>query len=303
MSESILQIQPVTRQEAKIVLGLAGTSGSGKTLSALYLAYGLAGRVASKVGFLDTESRRSALYSHVLGAPFQVGHLGAPFTPARYRQALREFADFGVDALVVDSMSHEWEGEGGCDDIANRPKADGSERKVADWITAKWEHHRFMQCLLSMPCHVFLCFRAREKTSFKDPKNPIPIGIQPICERSCMYEMTASFMLYDGGKHRSPLKTIPDFFSFLNGDGYLTIEHGEQIRAWAGGIDPTERLRNLLRLGAAKGMKGLGESWRALTDTQKTELESFKNTLKDLAKHADEEAKSAMGDNGAPESE
>lgn len=297
----ILNIQPVTREEAKIVFGLAGPSGSGKTFTALKVAFGMAGKVAAKVGLLDTENRRGALYDKILGAPFMIGHLSPPFSPARYVEALMEFAQSGIEVLVVDSMSHEWEGQGGCDEIANRPKANGEPRAIPDWISAKREHHRFMRCLLSMPCHVVPCFRAREKTDFADPKRPVSLGIQPIAEKNCMFEMTASFMLDDGGQKRVPIKTIPDFFPFLKGDGFLTVEHGEQIRAWAGGIDPMERLRNMLRLGAGMGMEGLGEAWRGLDAAAKRALESFKDTLKPLAQAADAERLAVKGDNGAPE--
>ena len=81
---SILNICPAVRTSAKLVIGLAGTSGSGKTYSALQLAYGLAGKDATKVGLLDTENRRGSLYSHVLGnPPFLIGDLAAPFSPQR----------------------------------------------------------------------------------------------------------------------------------------------------------------------------------------------------------------------------
>lgn len=298
---SILDIQDVALQEAKIVLGLAGTSGSGKTFTALMLAYGMAGRDASKVAFLDTENRRSALYAKALPAPFKVGYLGAPFSPARYALALRELANSGAEVIVVDSMSHEWEGDGGCDSIAHAPKKDGTPRRMADWITAKSEHKKFMQTLLSMPCHVIACFRAKEKFNFANPEKPVSIGIQPICESNVQFEMTASFMMDNGGKTHVPIKQLPDFFSFLNHTGYFTIEDGEAIREWAGGVDPTEKLRNMLRLGAALGIKGLSEAWQKLTPQQKTTLETFKNTLKDQAKSADSERETVKGDNGAPE--
>lgn len=301
MSDSILQIRPVRRESAKLVIGLAGPSGSGKTYTALQIAFGLAGRDASKVGLLDTENRRGSLYNEVLGAPFMIGDLDAPFSPARYSQALGEFAQSGVEVIVVDSMSHEWEGEGGCDEIARRPKADGTERKTADWITAKREHHRFMRHLLAMPCHVIACFRAREKADFANPSKPVSLGIQPICEKNAMYEMTCSFILDNGGLHREPLKKIPEFFSFLEGDGYLTAAHGEKMRAWCGGIDPAERTKNLLRLAAGKGSYELKAAWIALDKPSQKALVSFKDTLKDLAAHADAERLAVKGDNGAPE--
>lgn len=305
MSESILQIRPVTRDCVKIVLGLAGTSGGGKTFSALQLAYGLAAKDPSKIGFLDTENRRGSLYSHIFDEgekkrPFLIGDLSAPYSPQRYQQALSEFSKSGIEVLVVDSMSHEWEGEGGCDEIAQSALLRG--KKTADWITAKREHHRFMRFLLSMPCHVIACFRAREKSDFSGSK-PVSIGVQPICEKNVMFEMTASFMLDNGGESRVPLKPIPEFFPFLHGNGYLTTEHGAKMRDWAGGLNPLEQARSGLRLAAGRGSEELKAAWVALDNHLKPALKDFKDTLKDLASHADAERQQAkVGDNGAPES-
>ena len=84
---STIQIRPVQRTAAKLVIGLAGRSSSGKTYSALQLAYGLADGDVSKIGFLDTENGRGALYDSVLGEKFMYAELEPPFSPARYRAA------------------------------------------------------------------------------------------------------------------------------------------------------------------------------------------------------------------------
>src|SRR5882757_1787229 len=110
MSESILNIKPVSRECAKVVVGLASTSGGGKTYTALQIAYGLAGGDPSKIGFLDTESGRGSLYDSIFDKPYMIAGLGAPFSPVRYRQAITEFSQAGIQVLIVDSMSHEWEG-------------------------------------------------------------------------------------------------------------------------------------------------------------------------------------------------
>ncbi len=74
----------------------------------------------SKIGFLDTENGRGALYDTVLGKPFLYAELAAPFSPARYKAAMLEFAAADIDVLIIDSGSHEWEGDGGCNEIADR---------------------------------------------------------------------------------------------------------------------------------------------------------------------------------------
>jgi len=305
MSEEIMQIRPVQRQSAKLVIGLAAPSGEGKTYSALLLALGLAGGDHTKVGLLDTENQRGSLYSDIFGPdkPFMIGDLVAPFSPARYSKAMRQFADAGIEALVVDSMSHEHEGEGGIEEIANRPKANGEARKVADWITAKREHKRFMNTLLYLPCHVVCCFRAREKMDYKNtgPKGePVSLGLQPVCEKNVLFEMSASFLLSKQGQHRDAIKLPECLRPILGGSGYLSVEHGRRLREWAGGGDITEHARNTLRLAASSGTLSLRAAFEALDKPLKKALSEFKDTLKETAAHADEENNRPSG-NGAPE--
>ena len=102
---SIIQIRKAERKGARLVVGIAGVSGSGKTFTALQLAYGLAGGDGNKVGFLDTENQRGSLYASeatykqvaaslgmkTLPGAFNIGDLYAPFTPQRYKQAIEEF--------------------------------------------------------------------------------------------------------------------------------------------------------------------------------------------------------------------
>lgn len=283
---AILNIRPVNREVAKIIIGLASVSGGGKTFTALQLAKGLAGGDPKKIGFLCTESGRGALYDTIFSEPYMYAQLDAPYSPRRYSDALIEYSQSGPSVIIVDSTSHEWEGSGGCDEIAQAALLNG--KKMADWITAKREHHRFMRTLLAIPCHLILCFRAREKTDFKsDPRQPKSLGVLPICEKNVFYEMTASFMLEDGGKKRTPLKETPSFFKFLDGDGYLTEDHGARMLAWFGKSDSLEMARKSLKFAAGRGTEALKEAWLVLSKSTQKDLATFKDTLKDTASHAD----------------
>ena len=53
--------EKVTRAKSKARIALTGPSGAGKTLSALYLAYGLTGDW-DKVALIDTEHQRGRFY-------------------------------------------------------------------------------------------------------------------------------------------------------------------------------------------------------------------------------------------------
>lgn len=284
---SIVNIRPVESGQSKAVIGIAGVSGDGKTYTALLMARGMVNK-ASEIGFLDTENKRGSLYANILDGQFMIGDLYPPFSPERYANAIKEFQDFGVKVLVIDSVTHEWEGDGGCDDIANGLKADGTPRKVANWIGAKREHKKFMNVLLQSNMDIICCIRAREKTDFKDPTKPVSLGILPICEKNFMFEMTASIMVLNQGKTQKHLK-VPSFLidSFGNGQGYLGIETGKKIRAWLnkGKKESPEilKLKSEFLMVAEKGVKALEELWNTLSKENKLALKDHVMVCKESA--------------------
>jgi len=289
---SVLNIRPVQSGQSKAVIGIAGISGSGKTYTALLMARGMVNK-ASEIGFLDTENKRGSLYADILDGKFMIGDLYPPFSPSRYAQAIKEFQESGVKVLVIDSVTHEWEGEGGCDDIANAPRADGSQRRVANWIGAKREHKQFMNVLLQSNMDIICCIRAREKTDFKDPTKPVSLGIQPICEKNFMFEMTASLLMLDEGKRQTFLK-IPSFLkeSFGNGVGYLGIETGKKIRQWLDQGEKEspeiERLKSEALLICEQGTEALTQLWNSLSKEQKSKLKNHFALCGESAKAYDE---------------
>jgi hypothetical protein len=301
---SILNIRPAKRGGSKAIIGIGGVSGSGKTFTALLMARGMVDK-ASEIGFLDTENKRGSLYADILDAPFMIGDLYPPFSPKRYSEAIKEFQEAGVKVLVIDSISHEWEGEGGCDDIANALKADGSARKVANWIGAKREHKSFMNTLLQCNMNIICCIRAREKTDFKDPAKPVSLGIQPICEKNFMFEMTASLLVENEGKTQRFLK-IPEFLkkAFGNGNGYLGQETGKKIMEWinTGEKEDPEivRIKSEMLMACEFGLAGVIAIWNKLSPPMKKKLESHKNVCKEAAEEYERQASAAEAEDIDP---
>ena len=297
----ILDIRPVVRGQSKAILGIAGVSGSGKTFTALLMARGMVNK-ASEIGFLDTENGRGSLYADILDGKFLIADLHPPFSPLRYKQAIKEFQEKGVKVLVIDSVSHEWEGEGGCDDIANAPKADGTQRKIANWIGAKREHKGFMNTLLQCNMHVIVCIRAREKTDFKDATHPVSLGLQPICEKNFMFELTASILMENEGKNQRPVK-LPLFFKKIFGDGnsYLGIDTGKQILQWiqSGEKEDVEitKMKSELSMACEGGKVGLEAVWNKYTAEQKAKMKPFVNIYVESAKAYDLQKLEAKDEN------
>lgn len=286
---SVINIRKAQRAGARMVVGISGTSGSGKTLTALLLAYGLTNGNGDEVGFLDTENRRGSLYASedtyrkvqdalglaALPSPFLVGDLEPPFSPKRYIEAIRAFQAAGVKVLVVDSVSHEWEGTGGCEEIAH-----AQNPRLPDWATAKREHKAFMNALLQCDMHVIVCIRAREKVKIEkvNGKTEVtPIGIQPVCEKNFMFEMTASLMMWNEGKSQDVIKCPAELREILGrGEGYITAADGAALRDWVDGgakVDTAiEHARNTLRTTTEGGVEAYRKAFEALPKRVKKAL-------------------------------
>lgn len=249
-------VTDAVRKSVSGLIGMAGTSGSGKTYSSLLLAAGLAS--GEKVGMVDAENGRGTLYQDdpvirsVLPS-YRYVPIVPDYSPARYIQALSALEKDGCKVAIVDSTSHEWEGEGGCEDIAEKNKTKGGQK---NWIIAKREHKRFLLYCLSSPMHIIFCLRAREKVK-KEGTEFVSIGIQPICEKNFVFEMLLSLM-FDEKTHTFRGLKIPGMLksSFVEGQ-LITVEHGRALRAWLNGgaqVNPADLLEKRARAHAEGGM-------------------------------------------------
>ncbi len=184
---------PARREQVSLLFALAGASGSGKTYSALRLARGLS--QSGKIAFIDTEARRGLHYAGQFD--FLHADMRPPFRPERFIEAIRAAEAAGADVVIIDSMSHEYDGEGGIMDWADQIEAGGT-KSPGNWKVPKGAHKKMMNALLQCRASLIFCLRADEKIRIgkENGKTVIePLGWMPICEKRFMYEMTASFTL------------------------------------------------------------------------------------------------------------
>src|SRR6185369_224874 len=101
-----------------------------KTFSALRLATGMSKIYGDGVFVIDTEARRSLHYADT----FRFSHVDfkPPFGPLDYLAAIEHCISRGAKTIVVDSMSHEWEGEGGVLQMHDEE----TERLAEKWRTS-----------------------------------------------------------------------------------------------------------------------------------------------------------------------
>ena len=200
-------LRPAVREKIGLLFGVAGASGSGKTFSALTLARGIANG-SGKIAVVDTEAGRSLHYAPKPGVllaeqpnAFEFLHLDfqPPFTPERYIEAIQACEAAGATVIVIDSMSHEWNGEGGCADmqaVEAERMAGGNVARIEAmtapaWKKPKMRHKRMMARLIQCRTHLIFCFRAEEKIKIVGGK-VTPVGFMPICEKAMMFEMSGS---------------------------------------------------------------------------------------------------------------
>ncbi len=305
-------IKNAQREQVPQVISLAGPSGSGKTVSALLLAAGIAN--GGKVGFIDTENKRSSFYldnslvKKALPQGWDPLYLTAPFSPDRYTQALDAFEKAGdYKVVIVDSMTHEWEGFGGCTDIAENNKMGGTP----NWAMAKLAHKRMMNKLLARPFTIIFCLRAREKVEMTKVGGKTvvkPMGMQPIQEKNFKFEMLVACMLDE--KTQFPVETndfhkIPEqLIGIFQGGRHITVQDGERIRQWIDGGKPidmtSETLKRDIRDAAHDGTKILLTYWDTLTPEQKKAMESYKNECKLIAAEVDAQIAAQQAQDSMP---
>lgn len=239
---SIINIAPATREGSHVLLSLTGPSGSGKTYTALKVARGLVGP-SGRIGFLDTETGRGRLYASV--TPYDYAELTAPFSPQRHVQAIDAFEAHGVDCLILDSGSHEWEGIGGCHDIAEMSKKQG----LLKWAAPKALHKQYVARLLNARMHIVTTLRAREKfVQATDPNTGREVianaGWHEVAERNFVFEMTVSVLLLGGGRKivtKCPEELVPVFGAVgVESGGYLTEKTGADLAGWVKGGKPVD---------------------------------------------------------------
>jgi hypothetical protein len=248
------EIKPATRSSVKALVGFYGKSGGGKTMSALLFARGLVGPSGRIVG-IDTENHRMSLFADQIPGGYSVIDLAEPFTPERYVEAI-EVAEQAADVVLVDSMSHEWAGEGGVldmqdaelDRMAGQDWKKREQCRMAAWIRPKMVHKKFVQRLLRSPVHILCCLRGEEKTRMdKGPDGKRVVEKDDFCtciaDSRFIFEMTVNLECYakegNGGFIIIRKTTHPGIRACLPGPSeQVGVKHGEALARWCAGADP-----------------------------------------------------------------
>lgn len=189
------------RRKAKLRLGVAGGPGSGKTASALLIAYGITGDWA-KIGMADTENHSGELYvgatiGGVHFGEYQYTEIAKPYTPQKYIDAIKEAEAEGLECLILDSLTHAWAGEGGLLDqqgiIAER-----TGNSWTAWRKVSPLHNQLVETMLASKIHIIATIRAKMEYAqiTENGKSQVKkMGMAPIQREGMEYEFTVFFDL------------------------------------------------------------------------------------------------------------
>lgn len=206
--------QPAVKERLKARVAIDGPTGSGKSWTALQWARIIAGP-DGPVGVVDTENRSAAYYAptpaqllagiervNYWDPPYVFGHLvqTAPYDPrnlARIIDAAGE--ELGPDGvLVIDSLTHFWNGEGGTLDIVD----DAASRSYGNNTFGGWKEgtpaQRFMlDRIVHAKCHVIVTMRSKMEYVMKEVqrngqtyREPTKVGMAPEQRAGVEYEFT-----------------------------------------------------------------------------------------------------------------
>lgn len=222
-----MQLKQSQRQQVKLRLGLSGASGFGKTKSALLLAYGMT-QDWSKIAVIDTENSSASLYSDL--GNYNVLDLQAPYSPERYIQAIELCEKAGIEVIIVDSASHEWNGTGGCLDI--HEKLGG---RFQDWSLVTPRHQAFINKILQSSCHIITTTRRKIDYSLDIGSNGktqvVKHGTKEITRDGFEYELTINFELINENHLAKASKDRTGLF--MNKPEFvITCDTGKMILEW-----------------------------------------------------------------------
>jgi hypothetical protein len=161
-------------------------------MSAILIAKGLAKGDLTKVAMIDTENGSGDLYAH-LGS-YNVLTLSAPFNPEKYISAIKECEDAGMEVVIIDSITHEWDGKGGCLEI----QSDLGGR-YQDWKSVTPRHQNFINAILQSKCHVITTVRRKQDydmTKSEGGKTTVAkVGLKEVTREGFEYEVTTNLEL------------------------------------------------------------------------------------------------------------
>jgi hypothetical protein len=258
----MLQLKKAQRKQVKLRLNLSAPSGAGKTYSALLMAKGIVGEWA-KIAVIDTENGSASLYDHL--GEFNVIDLQPPFSPERYIEAIDACINGGIECIIIDSSSHEWNGAGGCLEINEKLAAAKFKGNTwSAWSETTPRHDRFVNHVLQCNAHIITCTRSKMETVMGEDRKVKKVGMKDLQRDGWEYELTVSLTI-DRDTHMA-IASKDRTELFEGKDPFVITEQtGELIRQWCEkGIEPLTTVKAIATINACNDIEVLEATYKSL---------------------------------------
>lgn len=223
------------RQKSKARIAFTGPSGVGKTYSAIKVAQGL----GNKIALIATENEAADLYADHF--TYDVLEIKPPYEPEKFIAAIKLAEGKGYDVVIIDTLTHEWSGEGGLIDIHGKIVDSGKMSSYSAWRTVMPRHAALINTLHESKCHIIATIRCKAiyvQPNGNDNGNGNNIGIKSEVKRigieiqqkeGIEYEFTTVFSL----DQNHIASVIKDRSTLFDGKYFIpTEETGKIIKAW-----------------------------------------------------------------------
>jgi hypothetical protein len=255
-----MQLQQTQRHNVKLRLGISGASGFGKTYSALQLAHGMT-QDWSKIAVIDTENSSASLYSDL--GNFNVLNLSKPFSPERYIEAIEICEKSRMEAIIIDSITHEWQGDGGCLQIHDQLGG-----RFQDWAKVKPRHQKFIDRILQSKCHIITTTRRKTDYSLDISSNGkskvVKHGTKEITSEGFEYELSVNFELINENHMCKVSKDRTNLFSGKP-EFIITSEVGKTLKAWCNeGVSLDDVKKEINATTTLEGLRHLYQKYNSL---------------------------------------
>lgn len=181
--------RPAVKAQLKAKVALCGPTGSGKTWTALTWATVLAD--GGRIAVVDTENDSASYYADKFS--FDVLPWDPPYDPRKLAEAIQGAAAEGYAVIVIDSLSHYWEGEGGTLDIvdAAAQRSHGGN-SFAGWKVGTPALRFLIDTIRHAPAHVIATMRSSMEYILEEDsrgkKTPTKVGMAPVMRKGVEFE-------------------------------------------------------------------------------------------------------------------
>lgn len=216
------------KNQSKLRLCVSGPSGSGKTLGALKIATSI--KESGRIAVIDTENGSASLYADLFD--FDVLNMAPPYEPERFVEAIKEAEKAGYAVIVIDSASHEWDGDGGCLEINEetaRAKFKGNTWSA--WSDTTKRHQKFISAITHSAAHIICTARSKTETAQGENKKVVRLGMKLVQRDNFEYEFTVALDLVHDGHFANALKDRTGLFA-SGTPKPITEETGAALLAW-----------------------------------------------------------------------